>query len=64
MPELKCSVLTGKGFLANENIVIKHKNKLIADDSKLAHLFNNQHINIVESNLGAPPESDGNPDCK
>ena len=33
--------LTNKGFLTNENITIKHKDKIATDNSKLAHLFNN-----------------------
>ena len=31
--------LTNKGFLTNENITIKHKDKIVTDNSKLAHLF-------------------------
>ena len=41
--------LTNKGFLTNENITVKHKDKIVSDNSKLAHLFNNYYINIVEN---------------
>ena len=46
--------LTNKGFLTNENITIKHKDKIVTDNSKLAHLFNNYYINIVENTSGMP----------
>ena len=48
--------LTNKGFLTNESITIKHKDKIVTDNSKLAHLFNNHQFNIVESTSGMPPE--------
>ena len=41
--------LTNKGSLAIENITIKYKDKILTDNSKLAHLFNNHYTNIVES---------------
>ena len=47
-------LLTSKGFLTNENITIKHKDKIVTDNSKLAHLFNNPYSNIVESTSGMP----------
>ena len=56
--------LTSKGFLTNKNITIKHEDKIVTVNSKLAHLFNNHYINIVESTLGMPPENIGNPECK
>ena len=56
--------LTNKGFLTNENITVKHKDKIVTDNSKLAHLFNNYYINIVENTSGLPPKSIGNPECK
>ena len=56
--------LTNKGFLTNENISIKHKDKIATDNSKLAHLFNNHYINTVETTSGMPPENIGNPECK
>ena len=56
--------LTNKGFLTNENITIKHKDKIVSDNSKLAHLFNNLYINMVENTSGMPPEKIGNPECK
>ena len=56
--------LTTKGFLSNENITIKHKDKIVINNSKLAHLFNSHYINIVENTSGMPPENIGNPECK
>ena len=56
--------LTNKGFLTNANITIKHKDKIVNDNSKLAHLFNSHYINIVENTSGMPPENIGNLECK
>ena len=53
--------LTNKGFLTKENITINHKDKIVTDNSKLAHLFNNHCINIVESTSGIPPKILENP---
>ena len=41
--------LTNRGFLTSENIAIKHKDKIVTDNYKLAHLLNNHYINMVES---------------
>ena len=56
--------LAYKGFLINENITIKHKNKIATANSRLAHLFDNHCINIIESTSGMPPKNIGNPECK
>ena len=56
--------LTSKGFLRNENVTIKQKSKIVTDNSKLGHLFNNHYINIAESISGMPPENIGNTGCK
>ena len=56
--------LTNKGFLTNENTTIKHKDKILTDNSKLAYLFNNHYINILESTSGMPPKNVGTPECK
>ena len=56
--------LTSKGFLTNKNITIKHKDKIVTDNSKLAHSFNNHYINIVENTSEMPPKIFGNPECK
>ena len=53
-----------KGFLTNENIAIKHKDKIVTDNSKLTHLFNNHYINIVENTSGMPPKNIENLECK
>ena len=55
---------TNKAFLTNENITIKHKDKIVTDNSKLAHLFINHYINILENTSRMPPENIGNPECK
>ena len=55
---------TNKGFLTNENITIKHKDKIVTGNSKLAHLFINHYINILENTSGMLPENIGNPECK
>ena len=54
--------LTNKGFLTNENIGLEHKGEIISDDIKLAEIFNNHYINIVEKSSSVPPENIGNPD--
>ena len=56
--------LTNKEFLTSEKITIKHKDKIVTDNSKLAQLFNNHYTNVVESTSGMPPENIGNPKCK
>ena len=56
--------MANKGFLTNKNISIKHKDKIVADNSKLAPLFNNHYINIVKSTSEMPPENIENPECK
>ena len=56
--------LTKKGGSLQTKATIKHKDKIVPDNSKLAHLFNNHYINIVENTSGMPPENIGNPECK
>ena len=56
--------MTNKGFLTNENITTNHKDKIVTDYSKLAHLFNYHYINIVGNTSGMFPENIGNPECK
>ena len=56
--------LTNKGFLINENMTIIYKYKIVKDNSKLADLFNNHYIYIVESTSGMFPENIGNLECK
>ena len=56
--------LTSKGFLTNENITIKHKDKIVTDNSKLSYIFDNHYINVIENSSGMPPENIGNPECK
>ena len=56
--------LANKGLLINENITIKHKNKIATANSRLAHLFDNHCIKIVESTSGMRPKNIGNSECK
>ena len=48
--------LTNKGFLNNENIVIKCNEEIIIDTTKLADIFNTYYINIVETPSGTSPK--------
>ena len=50
-------------FFTNKK-TMKHKDKIVTDNSKLAHFFNNHYINKVESTSGMPLENIGNPECK
>ena len=56
--------MTNKGFHTNKIITIKHKDKIVTDNSKLTHLFNNHYIKIVENTSGMPPENIENSECK
>ena len=56
--------MTNKGLHTNKNITNKHKDKIVTDNSKLTHLFNNHYINIVENTSGIPPENIENSECK
>ena len=49
--------LTNKGFSKNNDITLKNKKEIIADEKKLANLFNNHYINIVEISSGIKPET-------
>ena len=40
--------LTNKGFSKNNDITLKNKKEIITNEKKLANLFNNYYINIVE----------------
>ena len=48
--------LTNKGCLDNCDIVLRSDNKMITDDKRLAKLFNEHYINIVERSSGLKPE--------
>ena len=43
---------------------MKDKDKIVPNNSKLAHLFKNHYINIVENTSGMPPKNIGNLECK
>ena len=48
--------LTNKGCLDNSEIILRVDNKMITDDKRLAKLFNEHYINIVEQSSGLKPE--------
>ena len=49
--------LTNKGFSKNDDITLKSKKEIITDEKKLADLFNNHYIHIVEITSGIKPET-------
>ena len=48
--------LTNKGCLDNSDIILRGDNEMITDDKRLANLFNEHCINIVERSIGLKPE--------
>ena len=48
--------LTNKGCVDNSEIIFRADNKMITDDKRLAKLFNEHYINIVERSSGLKPE--------
>ena len=48
--------LTNKGCLDNSNIMLRGDNKMITDGKRLAKLFDEHYINIVECSSGLKPE--------
>ena len=46
------SFLTNKGCLDNCDIMLRGDNKTIKDDQRLAKLFNERYINIIEWSSG------------
>ena len=53
--------LTNKGVISSDVIILEENGELISDESKLVEIFNNHYINIVETTMGVPPTSLGNP---
>ena len=49
-------VLTNKGCLDNSDIMLRGDIEMLADDKRLAKLFNEHYINIVERSSGLKPE--------
>ena len=49
--------LTNKGISKNNDITLKNKKEVIADEKNLADLFNSHYINIVEISGGIKPET-------
>ena len=46
--------LTNKGFLTNDNIVIKNNDEIIKNKNEIVELFNSHNVNIVEKTSGFP----------
>ena len=53
--------LTNKGIICSDVIILEEDGQLISDESKLVEIFNKHYINIVETTMGAPPTTLGNP---
>ena len=45
-------LMTNKGVLTSNAIIIEENNKLISDEKELVKIFNNHYINIVENTMG------------
>ena len=54
-------LMTNKGVLSSNAIIIEENNKLISDEKELVEIFNDHYINIVENTLGKKPISLGDP---
>jgi len=54
-------LMTNKGVLSSNAIIIEENNKLVSDEKELVEIFNDHYINIVENTLGKKPTSLGNP---
>ena len=48
--------LTNKGCLDNSDIMLRGDNEMITNDKRLAKLFNEHYINIIERSSGLKPE--------
>ena len=48
--------LTNKGCLDNSDIMLREDNEMIPDDKRLAKLFHEHYINIIERSSGLKPE--------
>ena len=53
--------LTNKGIIGSDVIILEENGELISDERKLVEIFNNHYINIVETTMGKPPLSLGDP---
>jgi len=49
--------LSEKGGNYGTKITLKENGEMVTDEKKLAHIFNDQYINIVEKTTGNPPEN-------
>ena len=53
--------LTNKGKISSNTIILEEDGKLVSNEEELVEIFNNHYINIVETTMGKPPISIGNP---
>ncbi len=49
--------LSEKGGNYGTRITLKEDGVLVTDEKELAHIFNDQYVNIVEKTTGSPPEN-------
>ena len=52
--------MTNKGFQTNENIAVRKKGNIVADEKTLLEIFNSHYIHIVQKRSGMPPSIMGN----
>ena len=53
-------MLTKKGIISSDVIILEENGKQISDESELVEIFNDHYVNIVEKTMGNPPVSLGN----
>ena len=54
-------MLTNKGIISSDVIILEENGEQISDESKLVEIFNDHYINIVETTMGHPSVSLGGP---
>ena len=54
-------MLTNKGIISSNVIILEENGKMISDEPTLVETFNSYYINILESTTGNPPMSLGDP---
>ena len=54
-------LLTNKGFLSSNTIILEEDGKLVSDEKELVEIFNNHYVNIVQNATGVQPKVMGDP---
>ena len=54
-------LLTNKGFMSSNTIILEEEGNLISDEKELVEIFNNHYVNIVENATGVKPSAMGDP---